>query len=140
MAFYSIRTLPKGVKLTGPVALSDLTEEVLVTNSENIAKSCVDGSKKPMRAITESSTPDFDNLDRVNGIIEKKNRTAAQSAWVKAGIEADRLVHIGRRPAKQAKQPERVRKPGPGKGRFDHVKPVRTDEVPKKQEVIVERV
>lgn len=136
MAFFVIRTLPKGIKVDNLVTLGDCTEELLVTNSESVAKSCVDGSKRPTVAFNEFGSEVFDNLARINAPVYRRR----ESTWTKAGREADALVHIGRRPVKQARQPERARKPGQNKGRFDHVKPVRSDEAPKKREIIIERV
>lgn len=131
MAFYVVRTLPKGFKPTGTVALKDLTQELFVTNDEKMAKSSVDGSLKPMVAYHQDGYVVFSNLAKINGAL-----TRQENAWVKAGRAADaaangvstigRIVAGVRRELQKRRQPERqAPKPGPGKGRFDHVKPLR---------------
>jgi hypothetical protein len=73
MAAYIVKTLPKSFK-GDSVVLKDLTQEVLITNDEKMARSCVSGSIKATAAFFLPTMTDergepvavFNNLNKVN--------------------------------------------------------------------------
>ncbi len=118
MAYFIVKTLPKGFKIEGTVSLRDLTEVLLETNSAAVAKSSVQGSRKPVAAFEDGAAV-FSNLDTLQRVQTVKKQATPPAAPKKAF---------------KASQQPRDKKAGPNKGRFDHVKPA------VKREVIVERV
>lgn len=72
LKYYVVKTVPQG--FTDQPGLSDLTATLLVTNSVGVAKSSVDGSRKPMAAFIGDVLV-FSNLGRLRTVLVEKPLT-----------------------------------------------------------------